>query len=68
MNSLNYALEEDIRDAAVQLYPTQATFSKKQIAKILGVSESYIYHDKRFSRKRYSVREIARIWDRPRYR
>ncbi len=68
MNNVNYALEEDIRDIAYKLFPTQATFSKKQIARILGVSESFIYHDKRFSRKRYSVREIARILEKPRLR
>lgn len=58
----NYEKERIVAERAVQLFPDKITFSKAEVARILGVSPSTVYHDKkRFSKKRYTVTDITGV-------
>ena len=57
----DYATEMQVARRAAELFPEKVVYRKKDVARILGVSESTIYHDrKRFPNNTMTIQEIVR--------
>lgn len=58
----DYLTEKVVADRATILFPDKIVFSKADVARILGVSPSTVYHDKkRFHRKRWTIPDIVGV-------
>ena len=57
-----YKTEMVIRERANEIFPTKILFNKKEVAEILGVCPSTIYHNRRlFPHSKWTVADIARV-------
>ena len=58
----DYITEKVVAERATALFPNKIVFTKSEVARILGVSPSTVYHDKkRFPRKRWTIPDIVGV-------
>lgn len=57
-----YKTEMEVRQRACEVCPDKVLYSKRDVALILGLSPSTIYHNKRlFPLSRWTVADIAKV-------
>lgn len=57
----DYLNEKVVAERAMALFPDKIVFTKADVARILGVSPSTVYHNPRFRRKRWTIPDIVGV-------